>query len=244
MNILFLMGGLRTDKKNDQYPIYLTEINEKTILEQQIEYINKINPRQLIFCVHEYDVNSYYINTVLKQIDSTSIVIPIKAQTKGAICSALLASEHINNDSELILIGIDDFMDVDSKIVIDYFRSNDADAGVVSFTSLHPRYSFAKTITDNQVIEFSEKLPISNNALVSFYYFKHGKDFVACAKEVILKDSPIHDAFFISQAMNEMILNQKKVCMFKISNDRFHPLKTEKQLAEYILENSERRIHK
>jgi len=244
MNIMFLMGGMRSDTNKEQYPLYMTEINEKTILELQVEYTQKIQPQQLLFCVHEAEIKKFYTNSVIKQIDPNSIIIPIRAQTKGAICSALLGAEYIDNDSELILMAIDDFMDDDCLYIINKFREANADAGVVSFTSIHPRYSFVKTSTDGGILEFSEKLPISKNALVSFYYFKKGKDFVECAKEVIRKDNLVKGHFFISQTLNEMILKQKKIALHKIPNDKFHPLKTEQQMAEYLLEINDKRCSK
>ena len=33
-----------------------------------------------------------------------------------------------------------------------------------------------------------------------------------------------------------MILKQKKVSLYKITNEKFHPLKTEMQLAQYLTE--------
>ena len=93
---------------------------------------------------------------------------------------------------------------------------------------------------NNEVIEITEKNPSSNNALVSFYYFKNGNEYIKCAKNVIRKDNPINGSFYLSQVVNEMILEQKKVGLYKIDNSTFHPLKTEAQLAQYILELRER----
>ncbi|MDY6509621.1 MAG: hypothetical protein ACN6NY_01345 [Acinetobacter faecalis] len=244
MNIMFLMGGVRSEVNMDDYPLYMTEINEKTILEQQVYYTQKIQPQKLLFCIHELDIKKFYAEAVIKQIDPESVIIPIKAQTKGAICSALLGAEYIDNDSELILMAISDFVDDDCLEIVSKFREAKVDAGVVSFTSIHPRYSFVKTTESDEILEFSEKLPISKNALVSFYYFKKGKDFVECAKDVIRKDNLVQGQFFISQTLNEMILKQKKIAIHKISNDRFHPLKTEQQVAEYLLELNEKRVLK
>jgi dTDP-glucose pyrophosphorylase len=156
--------------------------------------------------------------------------------TKGSVCTALLGTEYIDNEEELCLLGIDDFVDDDMKGIIDHFRHNQYDAGAVSFTSVHPRYSFAKLDDTGAVVEVSEKSPISKNALVSFYYFRHGRDFVACAKDVIRKDNPIGDVFYISQTLNEMILQQKKIGLYRVQNDKFHPLKTEAQLSQYLAE--------
>jgi dTDP-glucose pyrophosphorylase len=118
------------------------------------------------------------------------------------------------------------------------------DAGIIAFTSVHPRYAFARVDDKGSVIEVATKRPISKHALVSFYYFKQGSDFVECAKETIRKDNPENGKFYISQTLNEMILMQKKVVCFKISNDKFHPLKTEKQLAQYLMEMQGREADK
>jgi NDP-sugar pyrophosphorylase family protein len=241
---MFLMVGLRADTNKEDYPLYLTEINERTILEQQIEYVKEIQPQQLLFCMKESEIKQFHTASVVKQIDPRAAVIPIMAQTKGAVCSALLGAQYIDNDEELILMAIDDFMDENSAAIIIEFRNANADAGVVSFNSVHPRYSFVETDEAGVPVEFAEKTPISKNALVSFYYFRRGRDFVECAKEVIRKDSPVNGRFYISQTLNEMILKQKRIVMRKITNDKFHPLKTETQMAEYITELNDKRHSK
>jgi len=234
MNIMFLMGGIHSNREN--YPIYLTDINKKTILETQIEYIRKIQPQQLIFCINETEIKQFHVDSMIWQIEPTAKIIPIYAQTSGAICTALLGVEYIDNDNELILMAINDFMEDDGENIIGEFRKAGAEAGIVLFDSVSPLYSFVKMEKNGAPIEFAEKNPISKNALVSFYYFKRGKDFVECAKEVIRKEISINEKFYISQALNEMLLKQKKIAAYKISNDKFHPLKTELQLEEYAHE--------
>ena len=93
-----------------------------------------------------------------------------------------------------------------------------------------------KVNADGEPTQFSEKTPISRHALISFYYFKCGSDFIACAKDVIRKDRLINGNFYISQSLNEMILRQKHIMVKEIESAQFHPLKTEHQLAEYIME--------
>lgn len=244
MKIVFLMGGANIQKNQEDYPFYLTEINEKLILEKQIEYCMPLNASEFIFCIKANDIKSYRVDSAIKQLVPNSIIVPINGPTKGAICTALLGAEYLKNDEELILMAVDDFIDDTGVEIIESFRKNKADAGVVAFTSVHPRYSFAKTNAHGEVIEVAEKRPISKNALVSFYYFKHGNDFIECAKDVIRKDNSVNGAFYISQTLNEMILRQKKVALYKIANDKFHPLKNEMQLAQYMFELKEEKESK
>lgn len=239
MKVLFLMGGEKVEHKDGKYPLYMAEINEKLVLEKQTEYLSELRPSQVLFCVKSEDVKDFHVDDVIRQAVPNSTCITINNKTQGAVCSALLAAEHIDNGEELIVMAIDDFIDDSGKKILDYFKEQNCDAGVVSFTSVHPRYSFAKVDNDGMVSELAEKRPISKNALASFYYFKKGSDFVNSAKDVIRKDNPVNNAFYLSQTINEMILKQKKVGMYKIDNAKFHPLKSEMQLAQYMLQLKE-----
>ena len=172
------------------------------------------------------DIASVNADDVLKNKDANSIIVNMPGDTAGAICSALLASEYIDNSEELLIVSVDDYIDVDVNDIITEFRNNNADVGVVSFTSIHPRYSFVRKDLDNNICEITEKKPISKDALASFYYFKRGEEFVECAKNVIRKNNRVNDSFYVSQALNEMILLQKKITVIKITNDKFHWLTT------------------
>jgi hypothetical protein len=57
-----------------------------------------------------------------------------------------------------------------------------------------------------------------------------------CAKNVLRKDHKINDRFYLSQVINEIILGQKPVGLFEIPNSKYHPLKNEMQLAQYLAE--------
>ncbi len=233
MKIVFLMGGHSISQSNEDYPLCFAEINGELVLEKHIQYCLELKPSELIFCVRAEDIKRYCIDEVIKRLDSEANIVTINTQTRGAVCTALLGIEYINNDEELIVMAVDDFIEGGGVSIIKEFREKNHAAGIVYFSSVHPRYSFAK-INNGEVVEVAEKHPISKNALVSFYYFQKGLDFVRCAMEVIRKDSPVKDAFYISQTLNEMILQQKTVGAYKIDNSKFHPLKTKIQLAQYI----------
>lgn len=239
MNVIFLIGGRNSEADTTSYPVYLSEVHNHLILENQIRYAQRAMPEQIIFCFKKEDIENYHVDFIARELAYNARIVTVAGQTKGAVCTALLASKYIDNDNELSLFSIDDCVDEEFSVILQHFRAEQSDAGVVSFQSVHPRYSFVKMDEDGQVCEFSEKRPISQHALASIYYFRHGSDFVRCAKEVIRKDYPINDKFYLSQVMNEMILSQKKISIHSIDNAMFHPMKTELQLARYIRELEE-----
>ena len=242
MKILILMGGERVEGKNDSYPLYMVELDRKMMIERQLEKCGVLNPSEIVCCVKKEDIADFHIDEIIRQTTEKANCVTVHDKTAGAVCTALLATEKLNVKEELIVLAVDEILDVDFTSIIEIFRQRELDCGLVSFSSSHPRYSFAKLNEDGSVCEVIEKRPISKNALVSFFYFRHGSDFVAGAQDVVRKDNPLNGSFYISQAINEMILRQKKVGLYPVPAESFHPLKTEMQLFEYMQDRKGKRV--
>ena len=237
MKILVLMGGPKIEQKGKQYPLYMTEVNKSMLIEKNIDLYKNLNPTQIIYCVRREDIKDFNINEILKQLFKDSICVSVYSLTKGAICTALLAMEYIDNDDELLITSIDEIIDVNYAEIVNRFRKDNLDVGLLSFDSMHPRYSYARITAENKVEEVAEKKTISNNALASFFYFKKGSDFVKAAISVLKKDNPVQGSFFISHTINEMILLQKNIGLVKFDTKNYSPLKIEEQLLEYVYGN-------
>ena len=234
MKLLVLMGGSRILDTTNSYPLFLTEINGRLIIEDILATYSKEYFSECIFCVKQDDIDSFNVDAIIKSVVADARIVVVKGKTEGASCSALLAQEFIDTDDALVVVSIDDYITCDIKEVIRNFSEKDADVGLISFTSVHPRYSFVKKDDEGTICQITEKKPVSRDALASFFYFKHGSDLVSAVQDEIRKDTRINGVFYISQALNELILRQKKVEMVKIQNEHFHSFKTERQLAAYI----------
>ena len=237
MKILVLMGGPKIEQKGKQYPLYMTEVNKSMLIEKNIDLYKNLNPTQIIYCVRREDIKDFNINEILKQLFKDSVCVSVYSLTKGAICTALLAMEYIDNNEELLITSIDEIIDVNYAEIVNSFRKDNLDVGLLSFDSMHPRYSYARVSDNGKVEEVAEKKTISNNALASFFYFKKGSDFVKSAISVLKKDNPVQGSFFISQTINEMILLQKNIGLVKFDTKNYSPLKNEEQLLEYVYGN-------
>jgi len=64
---MFLMGGVHTDTNKEDYPFYLTEINERTILEQQVDYVKVVQPQRLLFCMKESEIKQFHTDSVINR---------------------------------------------------------------------------------------------------------------------------------------------------------------------------------
>ena len=237
INILMPMGGESNffDSKEYQYPVPLIEICNKLMISIVIDnYSTIVQEKHFIFVVNKKDCEKDHLDNVLRLLtDRKSLIIKLKKETKGAVCSALMAIDNIDNDFPLIIANSDQLLDINMDNVISFFSDNNADAGLICFETVHPRWSFARADEDDCVVETSEKRPISKNGIAGFYYFKHGADFVRGAMQSIKKDSNLDGIFFIAPVLNEFILENKLIKIFRIPNDKLHTFYSPQKIKEY-----------
>ena len=79
-------------------------------------------------------------------------------------------------------------VDWNSRDFIYELYSKNADGGIATFNSNHPKWSYVKMNSLGIVSEVAEKKVISNDATVGIYYWKHGSDYVKYAEQMIEKN--------------------------------------------------------
>jgi dTDP-glucose pyrophosphorylase len=220
------MGGksLFFDDKRFVFPKPLLEIQGKTMIQHVIEYLNKIEgQKRFIFIINQQDADKYHLDNVVALLtDESSVIIHQQGDTKGAVCSALLAIDYIDTDAPLVISNADQIIDAGVNEAIAEFRGKGADGGAICFESVHPQWSYVFADPTGLILETAEKRPISRNAIAGFYFYKHGRDFVRSAMRCIEKDVNVQGRYFISMAFNEMILEGKSIRMVKIPNSAYH----------------------
>ena len=240
MNILILAAGTGpSNTAGQREPLCLSEFGGKVLIELIYDAIRPLNPQNIVIAFREEDIRKYHLDNIAKLLSSKSIILKTRDQTQGAACTALLASDIINSDEELIVMNGNDLINVDFAKVIKEFHDRNLDAGTMTFASYHPRYSYVRE--DGFVTEAAEKRPISRHATAGFYWFRKGSEFVQGVMDMIRKGADVNGLFYICPAFNELILLQKKIGIFELSKEQYHPLKSEKQIELYetALERSE-----
>lgn len=238
MNVIFLLIPKKEDKNtySSDYPFFLTEFGGKTLIERQVEPFLKIKEiKKIIFITTKEDSEKYFLSRTLSHMFGERVfLVEAIGLTQGALCSALLAIEDINNNDPLIIRTNDEIIEENYERIIREFKETNGEGGILSFNSYHPRYSYISLAEDgNSVLEVQEKKPISSQACAGFYYFSCGKYFVESAKKAILKDERVNGVFYISSAYNELILRGKKVKAIFIDNKSYIPLKNKDQFIKY-----------
>ena len=232
INILIPFMGKSTFFKESFFPKSLVEIKGKTMLETVAENYADVNPKTCLFVFDDKDCREFHLDASAKILSPECIVIRLRTQTQGALCTCLMAIDHINNETPLIIANSDQIIDVDYNAVLQHFDAEQDDAGVITFPNIHPRWSYAKK-QNGSVVEVAEKRPLSKDAIAGFYYYRHGSDFVEGAKRALLKGNSHDGRFYISASLNEMILDGKKVGYFDIKKEQYHSFYSPEKIKEY-----------
>lgn len=236
MKICILMGGARLILEETSFPLYMTELQGKMLVEHRISYFDRLAPSEIICCHHREDERDFHVSSVLSRAASNVRSIPIRAKTAGALCTALLASPYLPAEEEIIVAAVDELLEVDPVAIVTNFQKLNFDIGLLSFPSLHPGYSYIKKTRRGNVAEVVEKKTVSQDAVASFYYFRKAEFFIEAAMNVIRKDTPINGSFYISQSINEGVLKGLRVGAEYISDQEFHSLKNQMQLNDYFIQ--------
>jgi len=215
------------------YPKPLIEINGKPMIELVIESTKSLSiPNQIIFIIKEADSNMYHLDNTLKLLDPNCEIVKLKNDTKGGLCSVLMAIDLINEDDSVLILNSDQIIDEKLSLFHDFWKQKKSDVGIVTFKSVHPRWSYALTEGD-AIIQTAEKNPISNQAIAGYYYFNSAKLFFDCAFQTIINDVQKDGMFYISPVINEFILRNKKVHYYPIANEQYHSFYSPKLVTEF-----------
>ena len=235
INILILAAGVSSAGSDDKecYPVCISEMDGMPLIERQVQLCRDLKPHRLFVALSEQDIRKFHLDNIVKLLEPNSVIVPVASETKGAACTALLACEFIDNDDELLILNGNELLSECYQTIINNFKKLSCSAGVAIFTSIHPRYSYVRLNEFGFVIESAEKNPISKHAVIGFYWFNKGKDFIYSVKEMIRKDASVNNIFFISPALNEMVLNGLKIGACPVSLEKYFPVKTEKQLLKF-----------
>jgi len=232
MNVLIPMAGAgsRFEKAGYTFPKPLIDVDGKPMIQVVVENLNI--DANYIFIVQKSHREKYNLDGLLNIIAPSCKIIEVDGLTEGAACTALMAKSFIDNEQPLFFANSDQFVEWDSNEFLYKMLERNADGGIVTFDSIHPKWSFAKIDDEGYVTEVAEKNPISNLATVGYYYWKHGSDFVKYAEQMIEKNIRVNNEFYVCPVFNQAIEDGKKILTSNAS--QMWGLGTPEDLNHYI----------
>lgn len=131
--------------------------------------------------------------------------------TRGALCSAAMALDDLDENLPLIISSGDSIITGDLGSLLSQFLEKKSVAGTVLFESSLPRWSYARLRNGNQILEMAEKSPISTFASTGLFYFKSPEHFIRATEWVLKENMHTKGEFYLSSALNYLIMNGENV---------------------------------
>jgi NDP-sugar pyrophosphorylase family protein len=192
------------------------------------------SPNRYIFICRKEHLTQFFLGDMLRLLAPGCRIIPLETETGGALCSVLLAIDEVDPDSELIIANGDQYISSSLDPFYRACREPDVDGCILTFSATHPRWSFAKTDSQNRVIAVAEKRPISKQATAGLYYFRRAQDFFEGAERMIVKGLTTAGQFFVAPVFNELLLAGKTIRTCHLPDGAMHSLGTPEDLEMFL----------
>lgn len=232
LNVLIPMAGAGSRFAEAGYalPKPLIDVEGKMMINVVLDNLGL--DANYIFIVQQEHLEKYNLDTILNLMVDNPRIVVVDGLTEGAACTTLLAKEFIDNDKPLFIANSDQYVEWDVQNFMYQMQERDCDAGIVTFNADDPKWSYAKVDENGLVTKVAEKFPISDEATVGFYYWKHGADYVKYAEQMIKREIRVKGEFYVCPVFNEAIDDCKQVRTFRA--DRMWGLGTPDDLTEYL----------
>lgn len=216
LNVLIPMAGAgsRFEKAGYTFPKPLISVHGSPMIKVVVDNLNF--DAHHIFIAQREHREKYNLTSLLSLISKDCDIIDVDGLTEGACCTTLLAKHLIDNDSPLLIANSDQYLDWNTSEFMYKMQEQDVDAGMVTFRSTHPKWSFARVDSDGYVTEVAEKNPISDIATAGIYYWKHGRDYVRYAEQMIAKEIRFNNEFYVCPVFNQAVADGKRIKTYDI----------------------------
>jgi len=237
MQILVPISGYSAffPKEDYFFPKPLIDIAGTPMIEVVIRQLQHQFPAaSFTFVVDPEHVRSFYLDRTLQLIagDHTQI-IERPGPTSGALSSCLLSIDSLNLDLPLIIANSDQIIEDDLSVAVDTFANAECASAVITFDSIHPRWSYVLADNRRHVLQTFEKKVASRSAVAGFYYYRSARLFFEAAKKVLLHDAHVDGNFYISSTINQIILDGGLVLHYPIASQSYHSFYAPSKLEEF-----------
>lgn len=217
MNVLIPMAGRgsRFEAQGYTLPKPLIDVLGKPMIQTVVENLGL--DAHFIFVVQKAHRDMYKLDVLLNVISPGCTVVETDGVTEGAACTSLLARQFIDNDQPLFFANSDQFVEWNPLKFMYKMQESECDGGIATFHASDPKWSFAEVDPKTNVVrKVAEKDPISTDATVGFYYWKHGRDFVKYADQMVNANIRVNNEFYVCPVFNQAIQDGKRIIKYEV----------------------------
>lgn len=234
MNIIITMAGEGSRFKDIGFDIPKHEIiaKGKTLFEWSLLSLSDFFDENFCFIVRKGHYNFDFINNQCTKLKINNYeIIEISSLTSGQAETCMFADKYLEDDSEILIYNIDTYIEEGCLLKGDI--KNSYEGFIPVFNGDGDKWSFIKLDENDNVIDVTEKIRISNLCSIGLYYFRSWNDFKNIYKkyrqEIIEKFKEV----YIAPMYKYLIDKKVRIGYSVIDKKRVHILGTPADVQEF-----------
>jgi len=238
LNIVIPMAGAgsRFTEAGYKDPKPLIPVHGIPMIQVVIDNLRPSEAHRFTFICQRAHVEAYGLRRRLSSWSPGSALIEINGLTAGAACTVLAAKAIIDNDDALMIANSDQFVDIDINHYLKTFDDLSLDGLIMTMRAHDPKWSYVGLDDHSRVTRVVEKQVISSEATVGIYNFRHGREFVKAAEEMIVKNERVNNEFYVAPTYNYLIDRGHRIGIYNIGKvgSGMHGLGTPSDLTDFL----------
>jgi hypothetical protein len=206
------------------------DIEGKTLIEFAISRILDGQSRNILAIPEDYEL------TNLKRYSEFIKICKLSPHLLGALATLAMLVDDISSDTDILILPVDSMTSLDHEVFLKHFKAKDCDAGLVTFTSESPNFSYVRSLA-GEVIEIAEKRVISSEATTGILYLRNLDLLLELINWSFVNAATTNGLYYVAPALNYLISSGKRISTFHIESEKYYRFST---LAEAT--DSKRRL--
>jgi HAD superfamily hydrolase (TIGR01509 family) len=228
-------AGSRFHQAGYSVPKPLIKVFEKTMIRTSIDTLKlKGIDCNYIFVARRYKEQEH--NDALKKellsIDPEANIVYVNELTEGSACTCLYAKYVMNKDLPLFIFNCDQVFNFSQRTVDTIYNvvNSNLNGAVITWKDTNPKNSFCEVSENCLCYNFTEKQPVSDNALIGFHYWRKTSDFISSAEKMIEQKLKFNNEYYIAPTYNFL----DKIVNIPITKDECYLIGTPADLDYYL----------
>ena len=228
-------AGSRFHQAGYSVPKPLIKVFNKTMIRTSIDTLKlKGIDCNYIFVARRYKEQEHNValEKELLSIDPQAVVVYVNELTEGSACTCLLAQYTMNKDLPLFIFNCDQVFNFTQRTIDTIYNvvNSNFNGAVITWKDTNPKNSFCEVDNDGICFNFTEKQPVSDNALIGFHYWKKTSDFITSAEVMIEAKQKFNNEYYIAPTYNYL----SNIVNIPISKDECYLIGTPTDLDYYL----------
>lgn len=238
LNIIVPMAGAgsRFARVGYNLPKPLIQVLGVPMIRLVIENMRPARPHRFIFICQHAHVAQYGVADKLQAWAPGCAVVLLDGVTEGAACTVLAAADEINPDAPMMIANSDQYVEGAIDDYLGAMDRPDVDGLIMTMWADDPKWSFVGFDAQGRVDRVIEKEVISNEATVGVYNFRHGRDFIDGAREMIRRDLRVNHEFYVAPVYNLLLERGYRIAVHNVGREYagMHGLGTPADLEKFL----------